>query len=143
MKLKTAMRAAALAAFLSGCNTFTLTQTNAFVDDDGNVLTVRYGRLEKERSTTVINPMTGKNIDMKSRLAVSLTLPKPNGSEVMAYQCMNLLPSGTMYSSSDGKWLFHANGVASAVYLANKEKTDYILVFSGVMADGPKREDAK
>ena len=41
MKTKMAILAAAASAMLAGCNTFTITQTNAFVDDDGNVLTVQ------------------------------------------------------------------------------------------------------
>ena len=142
MKTRMAILAAA-SVILAGCNTFVVNQTSAFVDDDGNVLTVRYGQLEKERTTTVKNPLTRKDVEMRSRLAVSLTLPKPNGSELMAYQCMNFLPSGTMYSTSDGKWLFLANGISSAVYLINEDKTDYLLVFSGIMGGGLKKDDVK
>ena len=142
MNMKMAILAAA-SAILAGCNTFTVTQTNAFVDDDGNVLTVRYGHLESERTTTVRNPLTRKDVEMSSRLAVSLTLPEPNGSELMAYQCMNFLPSGTMYGTDDGKWLFLANGITSAVYLINEDKTDYVLVFSGIMGGGLKKDSTK
>jgi len=134
---------AALLAIAAGCQSYTIMQQNVFVDDDGNVLTVRYGHLESERTTTVRNPLTRKDVEMSSRLAVSLTLPEPNGSELMAYQCMNFLPSGTMYGTDDGKWLFLANGITSAVYLINEDKTDYVLVFSGIMGGGLKKDSTK
>lgn len=138
-----AVAAAALALAAAGCNSFTVNQTNAFVDEDGLVLTVRYGQMEKEKTTTFRSPVNGKDVELRSRLAVSLTLPEPNGSTVMAYQCLNMLPSGTMYKSSDGKWLFHANGISCSLYLVNETGDDHYLVFSGIMGGGPKREDAR
>ena len=35
-------------AFLAGCQSYTVSQLNAFVDEDGNILRVTYGRLEKD-----------------------------------------------------------------------------------------------
>ena len=125
---------AAAALALAGCNSFTVSSSSRFVDEDGNIISVTYGQFEKERDTVFTSPVDGRKIDMKSKLAVRVTLP--DGGDFTAVQCMNMLPTGTMYMSSDAKWLYHANGTTCSVYLINETKNDYILVFDGALAGG-------
>ena len=122
---------------LAGCNTFTVSSASRFADEDGNVVGVIYGQYEKERATEFKSPVDGRKIDMKSKLGVRVT--RPNGKEFSAVQCMNMLPTGTMYMSGDGKWLFHANGTTCSVYLVNETKSDYILVFDGALSGGREK----
>lgn len=136
------MRAAAVlaAVLLAGCNSFTVSQTNMFADEYGNTVTVSYGQLEKERKTEFVSPVNGKKLDMKSRLAVDVKLP--SGEIIRAYQCMNMLPSGTMYKTGDGKWMFHANGTSCSVYLIDETGDDYLHVFRGLLSEnGGRRAD--
>ncbi len=127
---------AALSVLLAGCNSFVAQQTSSFVDDVGNMITVRYGQLEKARKTEFISPVNGKTLDMSSRLAVDVILP--DGGSFMGYQCLNMLRTGTMYKSSDGKWLYHANGTSCSVYLVNEKGDDYLLVFNGILSEGKR-----
>jgi hypothetical protein len=133
MKIKLIALVALFAAF-AGCNSFKVMQTNSFIDEYGNVITVRYGQLMKEHKTQFVSPVNGKTLDMSSKLAVKVILP--DGESFTGYQCMNMHRSGTMYKSSDSKWLFHANGIASSIYLINEQGNDYILVFDGVLSEG-------
>lgn len=122
------------AAALAGCNTFTPSQTSSFADEDGHIVSVTYGTLKKEHRTEFVSPVDGRKIDMKSKLAVGVKLP--DGGQWRAYQCMNMLPTGTMYKTDDGKWLFHANGTTCSVYLIDESHRDYILVFDGTLSGG-------
>jgi len=132
--VKTMIVAAAAAALAAGCNTFTATQTSSFADENGNILTVTYGQLEDNHETVFVSPVDGRRIDMKSRLAVRLELP--GGKRVKAYQCMNMLATGTMYKTDDDKWLFHANGTTCSLYLVDEKGTDWVLVFDGTLSGG-------
>ena len=131
---RAAFLAAAVAAVaaLAGCNSFEQVQTNRFSDEDGNFVTVTYGRLGRECETVVASPQDGREFSMKSRLAVDVQLP--SGEVFRGMQCMNMLASGTMYVSSDRKWMFHANGTACSVYLVDATGRDYIHVFRGTLA---------
>lgn len=125
---------AALMTALAGCNSFKVMQTNSFIDEDGNLITVKYGQLAKDHKTQFVSPVNGKTLDMSSKLAVDVTLP--DGGTFMGYQCMNMLRTGTMYKSSNAKWLFHANGTSCSVYLINEQGDDYLLVFNGILSEG-------
>ncbi len=127
---------ALFALLFAGCNSFITQQTSSFIDDEGNMITVRYGQLEKPRKTEFISPVNGKTLDMSSRLAVDIILP--DGGTFMGYQCLNMLRTGTMYKSSDGKWLYHANGASCSIYLINEREDDYLLVFNGILSEGKR-----
>ncbi|MBO7308970.1 MAG: hypothetical protein J6V38_04995, partial [Kiritimatiellae bacterium] len=114
MKIKL-MTIAAMLVALTGCNSFKVQQTNRFIDEDGNLISVQYGLLAKPHKTQFVSPVNGKTLDMESKLAVKVTLP--DGGRFTGYQCMNMLRTGTMYKSSNEKWLFHANGTSCSVYL--------------------------
>ena len=118
----------------AGCNTTTLVQTMSFVDDNGNVIEVDYSRAEKEHIGKCKSPMTGEDMDFRTKLLVKVTMP--DGSSFKAWQTMNVLPSGTMYRSDDERWLFHARGIVSSVYERTIDKTDYKLVYEGAMYSG-------
>ena len=105
-----------------------------FIDEDGNLIIVRYGQLAKPHKTQFVSPVNGKTLDMQSKLAVKVTLP--DGGNFTGYQCMNMLRTGTMYKSSNEKWLFHANGTSCSVYLINETGNDYLLVFNGILSEG-------
>ena len=82
----------------------------------------------------------GKVMTMKSKLAVKVTLP--DGTDFVAWECMNTLPSGTMYRSDNERWMYHANGISCRVFESaiNPEgKSDYLLVFEGIICEGPKK----
>ena len=126
----------ALAA-AAGCNSMRVTQTNAFADENGDVISVEYGVLEKDHVTTFVSPYNKKEQEFKSKLAVNLTLP--SGETVRAYQCMNMMRTGTLYKTDDGKWLYLANGTTCRIYLVNEDATDYYEVFSGILDNPSKR----
>lgn len=131
--------AVAVAVALAGCVSFTPMQTSLFTDEEGNLTTVEYGSTKKPRESKFTAP-SGKVLTMKSRLAVNVTLP--DGTEFFAWECMNTLPSGTMYRSSNEKWMFHANGITCEVFekaVNPKGEDDYLLVFEGIICEGPKK----
>ena len=125
---------------MSGCVSFTPMQTSLFTDENGNVISVEYGRTKKDHESKFLAP-SGKVMTMKSKLAVSVTMP--DGDSFFAYECMNVLPSGTMYRSDSEKWMFHANGLACRVFrkaLNPEGKDDYLLVFEGMICEGPRKD---
>jgi len=134
------MGAALAALVMVGCASFTPMQSSLFTDEDGNVISVDYGRSEKDHESKFTAP-NGKVMTMKSKLAVKVTLP--DGTDFVAWECMNTLPSGTMYRTDNEKWMFHANGITCQVFAAtvNPEgQNDYLLVFEGIICQGPKKE---
>ena len=126
--------------FLTGCVSFILTQRCVFVDEDGKFTTVEYGSGKSEHTTTFTSPGNGKEMEFKSKLRVRVHLPNESFT---AYQCMNVLQSGTMYRTDDKKWLFHANGFTCSVYRQTEDEKDYLLVFQGVLCESPKKADEK
>lgn len=134
MKMKLMMTSALFAVLLAGCNSFRVQQTNSFIDEDGNLISVKYGQLAKPHKTQFVSPVNGKTLDMQSKHAVKVTLP--DGGSFTGYQCMNMLRTGTMYKSSNEKWLYHANGTSCSVYLINEQGDDYLLVFNGILSEG-------
>lgn len=142
MKRLTLEIAACLAALvLSGCASFDPMQTSLFTDENGNIVSVDYGRSKKDHESKFTAP-SGKVMTMKSKLAVRVTLP--DGTDFVAWECMNPLPSGTMYRTNNEKWMYHANGITCQVFskaLNPEGKEDYLLVFEGMICEGPKKGD--
>ena len=125
-----------------GCRSYDLVQRNIFADDDGNVVIVDYGRSEKPHVNTFISPVTGKEMEFKSKLVVEVELP--DGDDFTAWQCMNFLPYGTMYRSDNKKWMMLANGFSCTVYIRTEEdETQYREVYRGVLCDTPEVEIKK
>jgi len=126
----------------TGCQSYTVTQRNVFVDDDGFVVTVDYGRSDTDHENTFIAPMTGKEMEFRSRLAVHVELP--DGDSFTAWQCMNLYSRGTLYQTDNKKWMFLANGFSCTIYhQAKGDKTKYYEVYRGVVCDTPEIEIEK
>ena len=140
MKRLTLEIAACLAALvLAGCASFDPMQTSLFTDENGNIVSVDYGRSKKDHESKFTAP-SGKVMTMKSKLAVRVTLP--DGTDFVAWECMNPLSSGTMYRTNNEKWMYHANGITCQVFskTVNPEgKEDYLLVFEGMICEGPKK----
>lgn len=136
-----AMRKLVLAIFgallLSGCRSYDIVQENVFSDDDGNVVRVSYGRSEKYHTNTFINPATGKEMEFRSLLVIEVVLP--DGDTITAWQCMNFLPSGTMYKTDNEKWMVLVNGFTTMIYRQTKEDpTNYLEVYRGILCESPK-----
>lgn len=140
MKLFSKIAAAGIAAFaLAGCSSFTPMQTSLFTDEDGNIISVEYGRSKNDHETK-FTALNGTVMTMKSKLAVRVTLP--DGDDFVAWECMNTLQTGTMYRSDNERWMYHANGISCRVFESaiNPEgKSDYLLVFEGIICEGPKK----
>jgi len=132
--------AAALFALFAGCTSFSPQQLSMFTDSDGNIVAVEYGRSKSDHKSNFTAP-NGKVVEMKSKLGVRVTLP--DGERFLAWECMNVLPSGTMYRSDNEKWMYHANGISCRVFEkaqnANGED-DYLEVFEGIICEGPKKD---
>lgn len=132
--------AAALFALFAGCTSFSPQQSSMFTDSDGNIVAVEYGRSKSDHKSNFTAP-NGKVVEMKSKLGVRVTLP--DGERFLAWECMNVLPSGTMYRSDNEKWMYHANGISCRVFEkaqnANGED-DYLEVFEGIICEGPKKD---
>ena len=130
----------ALALGLSGCTSFVPLQSSMFTDENGNIVCVDYGRDRDEHESKFTAP-NGKEMTMKSRLKVRVTLS--DGTEFLAWECMNPLPTGTMYRTNNEKWMYHANGISCRVFreTVNPQGVrDYLVVFEGIICEGPKKE---
>ena len=128
---------------LQGCQSYEIVQRNIFADDDGNVVIVDYGRSESEHCNTFVSPVTGKEMDFRTKLVVKVQLP--DGETVKAWQCMNFLPRGTLYKTDDGEWKLLADGFSFSVYHRTGEPSprDYLEVYRGVICETPDREVKK
>ena len=124
------------ALLFGGCQSYDIVQRNIFVDEDGNVVTVDYGRSDKEHVNYFISPMTKKEMEFKSKLVLRVQLP--DGSKETAWQCMNFLGSGTMYKTDNEEWMFLANGFVFTVFKQHPKVEDqYEIFFRGVLCDSP------
>ena len=122
-------------AFFVGCESFYLSQSNMFVDEDGAVIAVDYGKIDKDHISTFTTP-NGKELEFKSRFSVRVVMP--DGTSFQAYQCFNELLYGALYRSNDEKWTYHANGSSCTVYELVEGKL-YKPVFFGVVCRGPEK----
>ena len=125
---------------LSGCQSYEIVQQNIFSDDDGNRVSVAYGRSESEHHNTFVSPATGKEMDFHTKLMVKVELP--DGVVIKAWQCMNTLPRGTMYKTDDDEWKVLMNGFSACVYHRTGEPPprDYLEVFRGVICETSDRK---
>ena len=137
--------AAALALALrlaAGCRSYDVVQRNVFVNEDGDVVAVEYGRGGSDHVSTFTAPATGKEVEFRSRLVVCAELP--DGTRFTAWQCMNFLPRGTMYKTDNGKWMLLADGFSCTVYRREDGGGGYGEVYRGVLCDtkevGGKKE---
>ena len=121
----------------AGCTTFTPLQSSMFTDEDGNIVVVDYGRDQKEHESKFYAP-NGREMTMRSKLKVRVTLP--DGYTFIAWECMNPLATGTMYRSNNEKWMFHANGISCRAFRQTDDKRDYLVIFEGIICEGPKKE---
>ena len=122
------------AAFAGGCQSVTVVQRNVFADDHGNIVSVDYGRGSRDHVNTFRSPVTGEEMEFKSRLAVRAVLP--DGDSFRAWQCMNFLPYGTMYRTDDDEWMLLANGFTCVIYRqTDEDETRYREVYRGVLCD--------
>ena len=134
--------AAVALAMLTGCQSYEVVQRNVFSDEDGNLVAVDYGRSEKDHVNTFIVPMTGKEMEFKSKLVVKAELP--DGETFTAWQCMNFLKRGTMYKTDNGRWMLLANGFSCIVYRQVEDDPDnYREVYRGVLCETPDIGRAK
>ena len=113
----------------AGCTSFRKTQTDAFVDEDGNAIVVEYGESPTPYTYQIKSPMNGNVLDCQDTKLVRVTLP--SGETIVCRVCQNDSPKGTMYMTRDEKWKFLTIGLASRVYLWYPEEKDYLLVFEG------------
>ena len=125
---------AAVLLLQGGCQSYTVVQRNVFADDGGNIVSVEYGRSESEHVNTFRSPVTGKDMDFKSKLVVRAVLP--DGDSFKAWQCMNFLPYGTMYRTDNDRWMLLANGFTCTIYRQSEaDETQYREVYRGVLCD--------
>ena len=126
----------ALALALAGCQSYDVVQRNVFSDEDGNLVSVDYGRSEKDHVNTFIAPLTGKEMEFKSKLVVRAELP--DGTTFTAWQCMNFMRRGTMYKTDNGRWMLLADGFSCVVFRQlDDDRGNYREVYRGVLCDTP------
>ena len=131
--------AAAILLAVAGCQSYEIVQTNIFSDDDGNVVTVAYGRSASFHENTFRNPATGKDVEFRSKLAVRVVLP--DGDSFTAWQCMNFFESGTMYKTDNDEWQILVNGFTCRIYLRVDDGSGrYREVYRGILCESPKEE---
>ena len=141
MKLRI-LAAAALLVAMQGCQSYTIVQANVFSDDNGEVVSVEYGRSEKDHINTFISPVNGEEMEFKSKLLVKVVMS--GGESFKAWQCMNFLSSGTMYKTDDGEWMFLATGFTCMIFRQQEDdETKYREVYRGVLCESPKVETEK
>ena len=113
----------------AGCATCRWTQTDAFVDGEGNAIVVSYGVSSKPYTYQIKSPMNNNTLDCQDTKLVRVTLPS---KEVITCRiCQNESPKGTMYMTQDGKWKYLTIGLMSRIYLRGENPADYLLVFEG------------
>lgn len=119
-----------------GCNTLIPVQTMLFLDDNGNVIQVDYSRAKKDYVTSYNSPINGAELKFATKLHVCVHMP--DGYRFNAWETKKIISNATMYMSSDERWLFHARGTTCSVYERTIDKTDYKLVYEGVMCSAKK-----
>jgi hypothetical protein len=118
-----------------GCTSFHVTQSVRFVDDDGRFVHVQYGVGDEDHVTRFVSPVNGREIELKSKLRVRVRLD--DGTSFTAFQCMNMLQSGTMYKTDNDRWMFLANGFTCMVFSYEEKRKDHRVVFQGALAQSP------
>lgn len=124
---------------LVGCNSYEITQTSHFANDDAEIVRVDYGHAESDHVNTFVSPANGQEMEFHSRLVVEVTLP--DGDDFTAWQCMNFSNNGTMYKTDDGAWYFLASGFTCKVARRREDGSGrYDEVFRGVLCNRPEQK---
>ena len=132
----------AAALLTAGCQSYTIVQRNVFADDDGNVVSVEYGKSERDHVNTFKSPVNGEELEFKSKLMVRAELP--DGDSFKAWQSMNFLPYGTMYKTDNEEWMLLMYGFSCTIYHQTEEdETRYLEVYRGVLCDIDKNVKVK
>lgn len=119
---------------LTGCQSYRIVQTNVFSDSDGNIVSIDFGNSDTEHTNTFISPFNGKEMEFKSRLVVKVATS--DGERFTAWQCMNMMRTGTMYKTDNEKWMVLVNPFSCVVYRQlENDKTLYREVYRGVLCD--------
>ena len=127
----------ALLLSFAGCNSYRIVQKNVFSDEDGYLVSINYGVAEKDHVNTFVAPMTGEELEFKSKLLVLAELP--DGESFKAWQCMNLQSRGTMYQTDNEKWKVLLIGFSCIVYAQDElNSRKYNTVYRGVLCDTPE-----
>lgn len=126
---------AAAVLLAAGCASRRIVQTNVFSDEDGRLVRVDYGRSERDHVNTFISPVTGEELEFKSKLLVEVSLY--DGESFTAWQCMNFMRSGTMYKTDDEEYMLLAAGFSCVIY-ARDDEGRYAEVYRGVLCDSPE-----
>jgi hypothetical protein len=130
----------AAVALIAGCNSYRVVQTNVFSDEEGRVISVDYGRAEQDHVGKFISPVTGEEMDFKSKLLVKVVLY--DGDSYKAWQCMNFMRSGTMYKTDNEEYMFLAGGFTCNVYRRD-DAGRYVEIYRGVICDSPNPEEGQ
>jgi hypothetical protein len=138
MKFLNILFVALAASMLPGCASFLLQQTDSFVDGDGNVITVEYGRRSRPYEYEIVSPINGFKLPCKDDKMVRIMLP--DQKQITCRLCQNDSPrgQGTMYMTTDKRWKFLTVGLASWIFIRDEARRDYLLVFEGNLAPGLK-----
>lgn len=120
----------------TGCTSLVPVQTMLFLDDNGNVIQVDYSRSVKPRQFSYISPINGANMKFSTKLHVCVHMP--DGYRFKAWETKKFITTATMYMSGDERWLLHARGTTCSVYERTIDKSDYKLVYEGVMCSAKK-----
>ncbi|MGN0854926.1 MAG: hypothetical protein ACI4R9_05325 [Kiritimatiellia bacterium] len=123
----------------TGCASFRLMQTDAFVDDQGNAIVVEYGECSKPYTYRIQSPANGNTLECQDTKMVRVRLP--SDKVIVCRVCQNESPKGTMYATKDGKWKYLTIGLASRIYLWYPDEREYLLVFEG--SNSPSALDDK
>ena len=120
--------AAAAAAMLAGCATWTFepTRTSKFVNERNEYIVVDYGIEEHE--STFIGP-GGVRMPFRSKLKVRVEMP--DGTRFVAYQ--NMSTEGRLYVSDNERWRFLERGVAAYVAERAPDKNGFLLRYQGTL----------
>jgi len=126
----------AVAAAVAGCNSYKVVQTSYFVDDDGAIVRVDYGRAKRDHVNAFKSPANGRELEFKSKLVVDVRMP--DGDSFTAWQCMNFSGNGTMYKPDDDEWYFLASGFTCKIAQQDEDRPmAYKEVFKGVLCNTP------
>jgi len=119
---------------LLGCNSYRIVDTHKFMDEDGAVATVDYGRAEKNHVNTFRSPVNGQEMEYSSNLVVDVELP--DGESFTAWRAMNFTGVGTLYRSDDEEWMVLAAGFTCRV-AHRDEDGRFREVFKGALCNTP------
>jgi membrane-bound inhibitor of C-type lysozyme len=109
------MIAVAVLSMFVGCASFTTTRQGQYMDMNGQVIHVEYG---KEKHTTKLS--NGLTFTFENKVRITL----PDGDRAVLYETMST--SGLRYASHDEKYVFNEKGPYCLLYVKGQ------LVFEGL-----------